>query len=56
MAMLATQGHWQAAQPVVVNVDYDVPAFGVSDEIEAQLRLTIRFYFLGDVLLFLSVF
>ena len=23
LALLATQGHWQAAQPIVVNVDYD---------------------------------
>merc|ERR1712166_820033 len=34
LALLATQGHWQAAQPIVVNVDYDVPAFGTTDEIE----------------------
>ena len=23
LALLATQGHWQAAEPIVVNVDYD---------------------------------
>jgi hypothetical protein len=23
LALMATQGHWQAAEPIVVNVDYD---------------------------------
>lgn len=33
LALLATQPVWQAGQPVSVNVDYDVPAFGTMDEI-----------------------
>lgn len=33
LAFLATQPVWQAAQPITVNVDYDVPAFGAMDEV-----------------------
>jgi hypothetical protein len=33
LAFLAAQPAWQAAQPIPVNVDYDVPAFGTIDAI-----------------------
>nr|ABI14397.1 unknown [Karlodinium veneficum] len=37
LAMLAIQPVWQAAKPIPVNIDYDVPAFGTLDEL-ADLR------------------
>ena len=37
MALLAKQPVWQAAEPISVNVDFDVPARGINDEL-AKLR------------------
>ena len=37
LAALAVQPTWQAGEPIAVNVDYDVPAFGPQDA-ESQLQ------------------
>ena len=33
LAPLAQQPLWQAAEPMQVNIDFDVPAFGLTEEI-----------------------
>merc|ERR1712032_367006 len=41
VAPLASQPVWQAGEPLVINVDYDVPSFGAKEEM-AQLAKAAR--------------
>jgi len=46
LAPLSVQPAWQAAEPVAVNVNYDVPAFGYMDEV-SELRQASALEFLA---------
>lgn len=48
LAALAKQPMWQAAKPITVNIDYDVPAFGTLDEISDLKKASSLEYSLAE--------
>jgi CPW-WPC domain-containing protein len=48
-AILAQQGVWQAGTPININVDYDVPAVGVTDELAALRKASMAEYKVAEM-------